>query len=233
MGYSITIGAFAAASAVLLAVAFAVVATARSDIKLRGGLLYITLVIVTFIALVRVYVFDTGDPFTLLIAVGAALPCAIAGARMVGGALGTIAAELIYESKPSRPIGTDYSLAETLDEQGDKDGALGQYWNYFCDEPHNPRPLFRGGAQAEAYQRFDDARQFYEAIREFFVDDRRTWANATLRLANILANHERNIYESNNLLESIVSRAADLDEGHTAVRILGRRVTMEAGERIA
>ena len=111
---------------------------------------------------------------------------------------------------------TDYSKAKMLYNQGDIDGALERYREYFHDNPDTPRALFEAEKMLSKEGRVDQGIEVLREIMRTFDKNDVVWVRAAYRMADVQENDLNEVKTAHYLLGQIIKRAPQSEEGRLA-----------------
>jgi len=123
----------------------------------------------------------------------------------------------------SSPAPSRYGKARKRAIEGDIEGALGEFWNYHRRNPKDPGPLLCAVAMFEKHNRFEEAAAVWRDILRVYQDNKTTWGEAALRLADLLEHHLDDSKAAQHLLREIQRRAPYSEPGRLATERLRRK----------
>jgi len=128
----------------------------------------------------------------------------------------------LFLSGLSSPAPSRYGKARKRAIEEDLDGALAEFWVYHRQNPKDPGPLLCAVAMFEKHGRFEEAATVWRDILRVYQDNKTVWAEAALRLADLLDQHLDDPKAAQHLLREIKRRASYSEQGRLAAERLRR-----------
>jgi len=129
----------------------------------------------------------------------------------------------LFLSGLSSPAPGQYGKARKKAMEDDLEGALIEFQRYHRENPKDPRPLLAAVRMFEKRGRFEDCANVWRDILRIYRDNEIVWAEAALRLADLLEQKCDDPKAAQYLLHEIQRRAPQSKQGRLATERLYER----------
>jgi len=157
--------------------------------------------------------------------VGAFLPTGVLLVRLLLDSFSANSSQLIFGLNSGRRIESDFSKARTLAADGDIDGAVRQYWQYFEEAPNRVDPMIDAANLLCARGRHEEAADLLRDVLRRVRSQDRLWAQTVFRLAEILRENLGERQAARYLYGRILRRVPDTQWGRLSHARLARGIT--------